>query len=454
MRVPLDHCYQAPGGHKQANTMNYSQHPRHPTNNSTPSTHETRILTTFPTEGLPEPRVEELRRDEVLYPPSAPGDFPFHLRIPLLTQLNRWFCCQCATRAIHSFQGDGHRSVDKIGMVNSKAFDRCHDPSCSHIQCANCALGPGFGGLLSFNSLLPPGAGRGTHAQGPTIVRTVAGLHAHPFHIDPCHWECACREWMSNVFDSRCTMHLTRCANPRCQFRNRRDVGVLRPDSVVLNRYGQRLGTADQRVVERNGPWMVQRHGLAMVPEKGQRDKGKGVVLPGHPSPATVGPFAAVLLDVFRPRTTGYGADEMDICADDDEDIPVWKPGCPVPRYRRRRAPPPPPPFDKPEEVSTYLADYLASIPRGSPQPVAMASSARIDLSRPGLVMMSGRREDTNSRGPSLGGGFSHPPRAGHHSGHAPVQVGVTAAMPSTSTRSAGFSGASDGRMGNGWHRM
>ncbi|KAL0469660.1 hypothetical protein QR685DRAFT_598074 [Neurospora intermedia] len=425
MRVPLDHCYQTTRGHKQANAMSYSQHHQYPTNN-TSSAQETRILTTFPAEGLPEPRVEELRRDEVLYPPSAPGEFPFHLRIPLLTQLNRWFCCQCATRAIHSLQNDEYRSLDKIGMVNNKTFDRCHDPACSHIQCANCALGPGFGGLLLFNSLLPPGGGRGVHMQGPTVVRTVAGLHAHPFHIDPCHWECACREWISNVFDSRCTMHLTR------------------PDSVVLNRYGQRLGTADQRVVEKNGPWMVQRQGLSMVPERSQRDKGKGVVLPGHPPPAPTGPPTAVLLDAFRPGTVGHTGDEMDIFEDKDEIIPAWKPGCPAPRYRRRRAPPPPPPLDKPEEVARYLSEYLTSIPRGSPQPMLMASAARGDLSRQGLVMMSGRREDNESRSPFQGAGFNHPPRPGHHSGHRPLSVGVTATTPSTST--------SDGRIGNGWH--
>ncbi|EDO65151.2 hypothetical protein NCU10186 [Neurospora crassa OR74A] len=435
MRVPLDHCYQATRGHKQANAMNYSQHHQHPTSN-TSLAQETRILTTFPAEGLPEPRVEELRRDEVLYPPSAPGDFPFHLRIPLLTQLNRWFCCQCATRAIHSLQSDEYRGLDKIGMVNNKTFDRCHDPACSHIQCANCAIGPGFGGLLLFNSLLPPEGGRGVHMQGPTVVRTVAGLHAHPFHIDPCHWECACREWISNVFDSRCTMHLTR------------------PDSVVLNRYGQRLGTADQRVVERNGPWMVQRQGLSKVFERSQRDKGKGVVLPGQPPPVPTGPPTAVLLDVFRPGTAGYAGDEMDICDDEAEKIPVWKPGCPAPRYRRRRAPPPPPPLDKPEEVARYLSEYLASIPRGSHQPMSMASAARGDVSRPGLVMMSGRREDDESRSPLQGAGFSHPPRPGHHSGHRPLSVGVTAAMPSTSTRSFGVSSASDGRISNGWHRM
>ncbi|KAK3492679.1 uncharacterized protein B0T23DRAFT_317275 [Neurospora hispaniola] len=415
--------------------MNNSQHHQYPTNN-TSSAQETRILTTFPAEDLPEPRVEELRRDEVLYPPPAPGDFPFHLRIPLLTQLNRWFCCQCATRAIHSLQNNEYRGLDKIGMVNNKTFDRCHDPACSHIQCANCALGPGFGGLLLFNSLLPPVGGRGVHMQGPTVVRTVAGLHAHPFHIDPCHWECACREWISNVFDSRCTMHLTR------------------PDSVVLNRYGQRLGTADQRVVEKNGPWMVQRQGLSMVPERSQRDKGKGVVPPGRPPPAPTGPPTAVLLDVFRLGTAGYAGDEMDICEDEAEKIPVWKPGCPAPRYRRRRAPPPPPPLDKPEEVARYLSEYLASIPRGSPQPMLMASAARGDLSRPGLVMMSGRREDNESRSPFQGAGFSHPPRSGHHSGHRPLSVGVTATTPSTSTRSFGVSGASDGRISNGWHRM
>ncbi|KAK3401799.1 hypothetical protein B0T20DRAFT_389729 [Sordaria brevicollis] len=432
--------------------MNFSQHHQH--QSTTPSTQETRILTTFPTEGLPEPRVEELRRDEVLYPPSTSGEFPFHLRIPLLTQLNRWFCCQCATRAIQSFHNNGHKGLDKIGMVNSKAFDRCHDPTCSHIQCANCALGPGFGGLLLSNSLLPPGGRGGAHTQGPTIVRTVAGLHAHPFHIDPCHWECACREWMRNVFDNRCTMHLTRCANPRCQFRNRRDVGVLRPDSVVLNRYGQRLGTADQRVVEKNGPWMVQRHGLSMLPEKGQRDKGKGVMLPGHPSPVPTGPIAAVLLDVFRPSTTGYGGDEMEIC-DEDEDIPVWKPGYPAPRYKSRPPPPPPPPLDKPDDIAAYLSGYLANIPRGSPEPMFMPSSARADLSRPGLMMMSGR-SDGDSRGPMLGGGFNQPPRPGHPSGHPQLPVGVTAAMPSSSTRPVGFSGAGDGhgRIGNGWQRM
>ncbi|KAK3316617.1 hypothetical protein B0H66DRAFT_604897 [Apodospora peruviana] len=295
---------------------------------------ETRILTTFPTEGLPSPRITpNLRNFPVRHPPGgsrlSPGS----------AQLNRWFCCQCAAKGYQ----------DPVGMVNNSdsapppplppspdgntnyssnntSPERCFQTGCHHQKCNNCL------GAASYN-------------MHESAVRTFSGLHASPSFVDPVFWECACGEWVNNLFfpdNGVSIMGISLCNAPSsnapnhprsppgggCPFRSRggggnhhhpgaaavaaAGAGTLQPDSVVMNVYGQRLGTADQTAAVMGGPWHWQRRGLA------------------DPRNA--------FLSAFRRRapTPTTHSHMMD-----GEGSPVWEEGEPVPRYPYRLPPPP-----------------------------------------------------------------------------------------------------------------
>ncbi|KAK4449615.1 hypothetical protein QBC34DRAFT_404477 [Podospora aff. communis PSN243] len=185
---------------------------------------ETRMLRTFPTPGGPEPRV-------VL----SLSDFPVRYannRAPPATEINRWFCCACVRSGY----------VDPVGMVyDAAASSVCFRTGCRHGRCVNCGLGP-------------------THDIA-RVARTVGGLFASPGYVDPANWECECGEWARNGLDETSGLGRTFCRNEAgCPFRWRG--GILGPGSTVVNRYGTRLGTADQRLVVRGGPWELQRRAL------------------------------------------------------------------------------------------------------------------------------------------------------------------------------------------------
>ncbi|KAK3349621.1 hypothetical protein B0T25DRAFT_610512 [Lasiosphaeria hispida] len=297
---------------------------------------ETRILTTFPTEGLPSPRIA-----------TTLHDFPVgygHNPRPLATQLNRWFCCRCAQSGYADPVGMIHGDLSSPPRFSSPpssppppSTDTCFRPSCGHAKCPNCLLGP----THNFRS----------------AVRTVGGLHTSPVFIDPAYWECPCGEWSRNPFDTTCAQALTACGNPAgCPFRPQLQLhlhvlrlnipssgppgpgpgrcgggGVLRSESVVMNRFRQRLGTADQRVVLAGGPWYWQRRAL--------------------------GEAGCVLIREFRRRELGGGGEAA-----------VWRDGEGCPGYGWRRGPGVVMPLvvgaagEEDEREVEYEAEYLRGV--------------------------------------------------------------------------------------------
>ncbi|KAK0707706.1 hypothetical protein B0H67DRAFT_542969 [Lasiosphaeris hirsuta] len=300
---------------------------------------ETHILTTFPTEGLPSPRITTTLHD-------FPVGYGHNLR-PLATQLNRWFCCRCAQSGYADPVGMIHDDLASPPHLSSphpfsspppSSTENCFRPSCGHAKCPNCLLGP-------------------THDLR-NAVRTVGGLHTSPVFIDPTYWECPCGEWSRNPFDTTCAHGLTACGNPAgCPFRpqlqlhlhvlrphmssspdpsslahGHSQAGILRPESVVMNRFRQRLGTADQRVVLAGGPWYWQRLAL------------------GEPG--------CMLIWEFRRRELGLGGEAA-----------VWREGEGCPGYGWRRGPGVVMPLvvagggrEEEEREPEYEAEYLRGV--------------------------------------------------------------------------------------------
>lgn len=232
----------------------------------------------------------------------------------------------------------------------------CWRTTCRHSKCVNCAL---YAGPLC-------GRDHGTKL----LIRTVGGLHASPRFVDPVYWECPCGEWIGNKFDSRCVLGLTVCKAVGCAFRWRvpgggshggfgfggmgvgmnmngfvpvvGGGGVLTGESVVMNRYGQRLGTADQRVLVADGPWDWQRRAL------------------GDGRCAVVGGLRAAMKRTGEGMELSEGGSRSrtgSMC----ELGRLWKEGEPVPHYPYRR----PPPVDENDvaENNEYEGSYLASMP-------------------------------------------------------------------------------------------
>ncbi|AEO64449.1 a4c284ea-78f6-4b4a-a11d-74382b200eed [Thermothielavioides terrestris] len=342
---------------------------------------ETRTLLTFPTEGLPSPRIvsqANLRAFPVRYPAGSP---------PAQTQINRWLCCRCAEEGytdpvgmVHypsssssssSHAGSNNNNSSSFGNSNSNSNEEdlsgsgsggsgsgvCWRPTCRHRKCVNCAL---FAGPL------------GRDREAKLLIRTVGGLAASPRFLDPVHWECAgCGEWARNRFDSRCLLGVTACANRACVLGWRAGqaqlllglagaqgagsgmgsggggggggggsggggAGVLSADSVVMNRYGQRLGTADQRVALADGPWDWQRRAL------------------GDPRCAIVAGLRAAMKRSGSNSANGAHRSACDLGT-------LWRDGEPVPHYPYRR--PPPVHENDVEENNEYEGSYLAGMP-------------------------------------------------------------------------------------------
>ncbi|KAK3292356.1 uncharacterized protein B0H64DRAFT_365204 [Chaetomium fimeti] len=338
-----------------------------PTAREGPERTETRTLLTFPTHALPSPRVvpqHVLRAFAVRYPSNngggGGGGAP-----PVQSQINRWLCCRCAGEGywdpvgmVHC-SGSGSGSARGIGTSPGMArshggglgggdaddgaedYDACWRESCRHCKCVNCAL---YAGPL------------GRDPRAKLLIRTVGGLYASPRFVDPVYWECAgCGEWMRNRFDSRCVLGLTGCRNEGCVFTrwagrtqlglgageggggdSAPGAGLLMAASVVMNRYGQRLGTADQRVAVADGPWDWQRRAL------------------GDARCAIVSGLRAAM------KRTG---EEMQLNSDVDGSRigRLWIDGEPVPHYPYRR----PPPLDENDvrENNEYEGLYLAGMP-------------------------------------------------------------------------------------------
>ncbi len=399
------------------------------TTTSGPTAAETRTLLTFPTEGLPAPRLvlqAALRAFPVRYPSGSP---------PAQTQVNRWLCCRCAEEgyldpvgmvhyhcpqqqgvvlAVSSMgyhqqgghvgqggpglpqgrgrpggqhdgygqgQGHGHGPSDPGPAADGgvggseEGFGVCWRANCRHRKCVNCAL---YAGPL------------GRDPKAKLLIRTVGGLYASPRFVDPVYWECGeCGEWVRNRFDSRCTLGVTGCRNEGCVFAwqagrglgvsvgiglvrgpgpgpgpgprdHVRDIGgvgvgvigcapiavagagaaVLTAESVVMNRYGERLGTADQRIAVADGPWDWQRRAL------------------GDARCAIVAGLRAAM------RRMGEGM-ELDVGVESNRRSRglerLWHDGDSVPRYPYRR----PPPVDEndTEENNEYEGSYLAGMP-------------------------------------------------------------------------------------------
>ena len=112
--------------------------------------------------------------------------------------------------------------------------------------------------------------------------------------------------------------------------------GVLMAASVVMNRYGQRLGTADQRIAVADGPWDWQRRAL------------------GDARCAIVAGLRAAM------KRTEEGM-QLDTSVDGSRIGRLWIDGEPVPHYPYRR----PPPLDENDfkENNEYEGLYLAGIP-------------------------------------------------------------------------------------------
>ncbi|KAK0615581.1 hypothetical protein B0T17DRAFT_619218 [Bombardia bombarda] len=259
---------------------------------------ETRTLTTFPTEGLPSPQITP-------NPRTHPVRYESGNSAPIAIQLNRWFCCRCAEKKYR----------DPVGMVNNDGlgaqYTECWRDSCKHAKCHNCALSQ-------------------NHEQA-SVIRTVGGLHASPCFVDPRYWECHCGEWQGNVFDARCVLALTPCTNPSCAFKWRGELGVLLGSTIVMNVYGQRLGSADQSLAVTDGPWHLQRRAL--------------------------GDARCVLLEEFRDSEV-WGSEARASVA---EKARVWGEGEPAPRYPYRASPPSLAGQDG--GCPEYKLEYLVGIP-------------------------------------------------------------------------------------------
>jgi hypothetical protein len=115
-----------------------------------------------------------------------------------------------------------------------------------------------------------------------------------------------------------------------------------------MNRYGQRLGTADQRMAVAGGPWDLQRRALGDV-----RCAIVGGLRAAMKRPM-YGVGAGGVGDV-NARVEGHGSTNNDNLM-----IPLWEKGAPVPNYPYRR----PPPVDENDmkEDDEYEASYLAGV--------------------------------------------------------------------------------------------
>jgi hypothetical protein len=171
------------------------------------------------------------------------------------------------------------------------------------------------------------------------------------------------RKLVVEPFDSRCTLGITGCANAACPFRWRAGqaqlgivqvvngeagglagAGVLTAESVVMNAYGQRLGTADQRVAVSDGPWDWQRRALG---------DPRCAIVAGLRAAMKRGGVDGMSMQ-FGSRVNGSHASMCDSGR-------LWKDGEPVPHYPYRR----PPPLDgrDVDERSEYEGSYLAGMP-------------------------------------------------------------------------------------------
>lgn len=226
---------------------------------------------------------------------------------------------------------EGHRSGggSRRGDDDGVSYTICHNMNCRHQQCVNCALFPGAVG--------------GSY-RAKQLVRTVGGLYTSPRFVDPVYWECStCGELGRNRLHSRCVIGMAECQGDRCvgmRQAGRAQLGyggetvgggVLMADSVVMNRYGQRLGTADQRFAVADGPWHWQRRALG---------DSKCAVVSG----------TRKLMN--RPLAEGIRRDGAV--------HELWKDGEPVPNYPYRR--PPPLNEDDAHENNEYEVTYLAGM--------------------------------------------------------------------------------------------
>ncbi|KAK4461951.1 hypothetical protein QBC42DRAFT_226106 [Cladorrhinum samala] len=303
--------------------------------------------------------------------PSYTTDPPFQ------TQTNRWLCCQCAQSGVpdpvgtihledlktpgqqqqrqrqrqQNQQGSNQTTADHLSralLANEyqqrepeslllRVYNTCWRDACRHEKCVNCVL---YAGPLCRDYTVKSG-----------LIRTVGGMFCSPRFLDPVHWECLCGEWKRNRFNARCV-----CMNPACGFRWTAGMftttgrggggsgfavagggatggaGVLGVDTVVMNRYGQRLGSADQRMAVKGGPWDWQRRALG--------DER-----------------CALLRGVREAMRRDFGRDHGGLV----DAGGLWREGEPVPRYPYRR--PPPLDEDDPKENFEYEASYLAGIP-------------------------------------------------------------------------------------------
>ncbi|KAK4211902.1 hypothetical protein QBC37DRAFT_319188 [Rhypophila decipiens] len=359
---------------------------------------DTRILTTFPTEGQPSPRItpwSHLRNFDVREVPGLSG--------AAATKLNRWWCCRCVEAGYE----------DLIGIANNST-DPCWKENCRHAKCHNCLASPNH--------------------NIQEAVRTFGGLHASPRFIDPVYWECPCGEWAANRFsEAHATMGMSLCASQTCEFRYRSpQTSTLQPDSIVLNGYGQRLGTADQTIAVQGGPWHWQRKGL--------------------------GDGANALLEAFRrmlpPISTASLVSTVESC-----NI-IWKEGEPAPRYPFRPAPPTlapgmsvvktnnkrsnsmdGPPDDENSE-SAYKTAYLAGIRRDPVISICDSGGSGGGVVRGGNDMGGRSTSGLGIMSPPTGltGGIRPPPARSHFSGgptvgsadHVQIQMQMHMGLPTT----------------------
>ncbi|KAM7201599.1 hypothetical protein V8F20_004827, partial [Naviculisporaceae sp. PSN 640] len=283
-----------------------------------PQSMDTRILTSFPTEGQPSPRITPITNLRNFHPRHVPGRSG-----TAATQLNRWFCCRCAERGYqdpvgivnYSDAASSSTSSSSSLSLSSSSYttsplpnttsETCWQSTCHHIKCPNCL------------------ASASHNVQD--AIRTFGGLHASPRFIDPVYWECPCGEWAKNRFsESHATMGLTLCASPTCDFRYRSpQASTLRPDSIVMNAYGQRLGSADQKIAVLGGPWHWQRQGLG---------NAGNALLEGFPTMLSKAPgTTSTERRILPPVSTSSSSQEV-----------IWPEGEPAPRYPYRRPPPAP----------------------------------------------------------------------------------------------------------------
>ncbi|KAM7185758.1 hypothetical protein V8F33_012207 [Rhypophila sp. PSN 637] len=386
---------------------------------------DTRILTTFPTGGQPSPRItpfNHLRNFDVREVPGLSG--------AAATKLNRWWCCRCVETGYE----------DRIGIANNST-DPCFKENCRHAKCHNCLASP------SHNI--------------QDAVRTFGGLHASPRFIDPVYWECPCGEWAANRFsEAHATMGMSLCASQSCPFRYRSpQTSTLQPDSIVLNGYGQRLGTADQTIAVQGGPWHWQRKGLgdganALLEAFRVRAQQKRS-LP-HPHPQQQQQHQPSLLakvsgpqSMLPPISTASSLSNVESC-----NI-IWKEGEPAPRYPYRPAPPTLVPGmsvvktnnkrsnpmdgapDEENSESAYKTAYLAGIRRNPVISMCDSGGSGGGVVRGGNDM-GGR--STMSPPTGLTSGIRPPPARSHFSGgptvgsadHVQIQMQMHMGLPTT----------------------